>query len=322
MSRLSFKTKSARMRPYTLDNAISHMKNLPFDFVTNIKLIYGKSGEGWLDNLEDRVAQIAKIWNLQDLASYPDLSYNYVARGTQGGVPIVLKLGCNANDINHEHAALEAFKNHGVVELLNVDTSRGALLLRRAIPGQTLTTLFPKDDLAALQICADLVVDLHRAHIPSQSKFVRLEEWLTIIDSEWDLPVSQLQLARTIRTRLLKDSKGDVLLHGDVHYANVLSDNERWLIIDPKGVIGDPLYDLTGALLREPFTEMMQSSNMEDILMRRIEFMADFAKVSRGLIWEWTFVQTVMSICWSLEDNQNIEQKMRFLNKLQALKVE
>jgi streptomycin 6-kinase len=42
------------------------------------------------------------------------------------------------------------------------------------------------------------------------------------------------------------------LLHGDLHHGNVLHDSERgWVAIDPKGVLGEPEYEI-GVALRNP----------------------------------------------------------------------
>jgi len=34
-----------------------------------------------------------------------------------------------------------------------------------------------------------------------------------------------------------------VVLHGDLHHFNILSSGDRWLAIDPKGIIGEPEFE-------------------------------------------------------------------------------
>ena len=43
---------------------------------------------------------------------------------------------------------------------------------------------------------------------------------------------------------LLADQRRTVVLHGDVHHGNVLDFGAAgWLAIDPKGIVGDPVFD-------------------------------------------------------------------------------
>jgi streptomycin 6-kinase len=43
---------------------------------------------------------------------------------------------------------------------------------------------------------------------------------------------------------LAKMSALPVLLHGDLHQDNILSQGDDWLVIDPKGVIGFPINEI------------------------------------------------------------------------------
>lgn len=46
-----------------------------------------------------------------------------------------------------------------------------------------------------------------------------------------------------VADRLLSDHSHIQLLHGDIHHENILHGQRGWLVIDPKGLIGDPMYD-------------------------------------------------------------------------------
>lgn len=286
------------------------------DFIVNLTTIYGQSGMAWLEGLPKLQAQLTKQWNLSKLVPCTDLSYNMVLAGWRNEEPIILKIGIDLLAIQREYTAIKAFYGHGLVELLDADLDKGALLITRAVPGMSLVSLFPDSDDRALSIACDLVKNLHKAPIPAANSFPNLTEWLSIIDKDWDMPIDHLQQARVFKNDLLRNSSTQVLLHGDVHYANILSDNDRWVVIDPKGVLGDPLYDSTGALLREPFEPMMALPDIVGMLRRRIAFVAQYFNVKQQQIWKWTYVQNVMSICWSLEDGQDVTAKLNFLEIL------
>jgi streptomycin 6-kinase len=287
------------------------------DFIENIQLIYGTKGVDWLDNIPDLAAILAAKWNLRDLVPVEDLSYNYVMSGWRDDVPVILKIGIDLPAIQQEYFAILAFNGHGIIQLLESDLNQGAILITRAVPGKTLISLFPSADDKALGIACGLAKKLHRAIIPANHKFPLLSEWLSIIDQNWELPTEKLQLARNLKNGLINNSETNVLLHGDLHYANILSDGDDWVVIDPKGVIGDPLYDVTGCLLREPFKQMMGLPDVEARLQHRMMFVADYLKTDLKQIWAWTYIQSVMSICWSLEDRQDVNLKRVFLDILE-----
>ncbi len=288
------------------------------EFEENIILIYGERGRKWLKSLPSLISQLSVQWGLRDLVPCEHLSYNYVLSGCQDNSTVILKAGVDIQAIQQECEAICAFKGHGLIELLNSDFDKGAILIARAIPGETLTTLFPSMDNEALGIACRLAECLHKAPVPVGHKFPHLSEWLSILDKDWDLPKEQLQLARNLKKDLLNNSLVNVLLHGDLHYANILSDGDDWLVIDPKGVMGNSLYDITGALLREPFKKVMELSNISGMLKNRMEFVAQYSGSDIKQVWAWTYVQTVMSICWSLEDGQDVILKQKFLDILSA----
>ena len=53
-----------------------------------------------------------------------------------------------------------------------------------------------------------------------------------------------------IADRLLSDQSHIQLLHGDIHHENILHGKRDWLVIDPKGLIGDPMYDTAKYVLQ------------------------------------------------------------------------
>ena len=207
----------------------------------NIVKIYGKRGEGWLDGLPRRIEQLQHSWGLSGLKPFPNLSYSYVLAGLQGNVPVILKLSPDANLIDKEAMALNAFEGFGAVSVLGCE--EGVLLLERAVPGDLLKSSLPKEK--RIEIACKVIDKLHQAPIPSKEGFPSIEEWLAAIDKEWDLPKDHLKRARKLKNKLLKkDSGRKILLHGDLHQENILSNGNSWVVIDPKGVIGDPIHEI------------------------------------------------------------------------------
>ncbi len=290
------------------------------DFTDNMIKIYGETGRSWLNDLSNITSRLSKLWSLHDLKVQENLSYNYILDGFQNNQAIILKIGIDHAGVNNEVAALTAFQGHGVVKLLATDLSQGALLIERLIPGKTLKSLFPLSDSLAVDIACSMIDRLHCAPIPQNNNFPTLAQWLQIIDQDWDLPKQHLLLARSLRNTLLSLTDHDVLLHGDLHFDNILSNKDGWVVIDPKGVVGNPIYDKIGYLLREPLAELLRVDDIYSLLNSRIKAVSQHSELDIKMILDWTYLQTVMAICWCLEDNQDPSKMLEFLEVITTIR--
>ena len=94
----------------------------------------------------------------------------------------------------------------------------------------------------------------------------------------------------------------DAVLHGDLHYGNVLSsDRDGWLAIDPKGVSGEPCYEV-GDLFRNRVDELYETSDPVRAMRRRVEALADLTGFDRERIRLWALAQAVLSEVWTADD--------------------
>ena len=264
----------------------------------NIIKIYGKSGEDWLARLPRSIEQLEHSWGLSELKAFPNLSYSYVLKGMQGNIPVILKLSPDAKLLGKEAMALNAFKRFGAVSVLGC--KEGVLLLERAIPGDLLKNNLPKEK--RIEIACKVMERLHQAPVPSKEGFPEIEEWFAAVDKEWDLPKDHLKRARNLKDKLIKkDSGRKVLLHGDLHQENILSRGNDWVVIDPKGVIGDPIHEIW-ACVEDPGTDL--------------KFLAGCFGYRFQDVVEWYYVRLILASCWQVEDGLDAS---RFLTLAQSV---
>ena len=164
-----------------------------------------------------------------------------------------------------------AFEGSGVVQVFSENT--GLLLVECAVPGVSLRPYFPKKDDGAINITANVIKRLHKAPIPSPHQFPHGNDWLTVLDSDLKIPAQTLQKARELRDQLLKTAASDVLLHDDLHHDNILQNGNDWVAIDPKGVIGEPAYELA-AFIRNPIPELLTHDNVQNVIHNRVTRLA------------------------------------------------
>lgn len=265
----------------------------------NIINLYGEKGRQWQENLPNLVAQLANTYGLSNLKAVNNLSYNYVLSGFQEAQPIILKLGLDIDGFKRETAALMAFEGFGVVQIFSENT--GLLILECAVPGMSLKSYFPEKDDEAINITAKVIKRLHKAPIPHAQTFPHVKDWLSVLDSDLKIPAKTLQKARELRDQLLKTAEPDVLLHGDLHHDNILQNGDDWLVIDPKGIIGEPAYEVA-AFIRNPIPELLNHADAPNIIHNRVTRFAELLELPSQRILDWCFVQAVLSWVWAIED--------------------
>ena len=284
-------------------------------FEENIINLYGEKGKQWLDDLPKLVAKTEVEYGLSNLKPVKNLSYNYVLSGLQGSQPIILKLGLDIDELKREAAALMAFEGFGVVQVLI--ENNGLFLQMRASPGVSLKSYFSKNDDEAISITASVIKRLHKAPIPRAHGFPYIKDWLAALDNGLKIPVQTLQKARELRDQLLKPAGPDVLLHGDLHHDNILQNGDDWVVIDPKGVIGEPAYEVA-AFIRNPIPELLNHDDSQKIIRNRITGFAELLELPPERILDWCFVQAVLVWVWALEDGcetSYFEQLTRVFDK-------
>ncbi|MDF3047212.1 MAG: uncharacterized protein K0R73_330 [Candidatus Midichloriaceae bacterium] len=238
-------------------------------------------------------------------------TYNYVMSGFQKGNPVILKLGLDSEAVKIEAFALKCFAGYGAVKVLA--TNENALLLEQAIPGTSLKKYFPDKDIEAVQIACKIMKKLHHAKIPDYhpsllqsgggaNNFPHIKDWLSALDKDWDLPSHYLQKARKLRDQLLQTAEQDILLHGDLHHDNILQNGDDWMVIDPKGVIGKPAYEIT-AFIRNPIPDLLSKQNAIKIIQNRIIAFSDILNIPKSRIADWCFVGAVLSWTWAIQGN-------------------
>ena len=123
-------------------------------------------------------------------------------------------------------------------------------------------------------------------------------------------PPALLEEAETLFAELSASMAESVLLHGDLHHDNILSaTREPWLAIDPKGLVGEPAYEV-GAWLRNPLPQLFSMPQPERVTARRIAQFAEELGLDRRRVRDWGMAHAVLSVWWEIEDTGHISDDM------------
>jgi streptomycin 6-kinase len=209
---------------------------------------------------------------------------------TSDGAQAVLKVGPADAESEHEHLALRRWAGDGAVRLLSADPPRRALLLER-LHNHGLRTV---SDVQACEVVAGLYRRLHVSALPQLPTLASLlEQWAADFEA---LPRSAAMPHRLVEqaialTRDLADIPAETLLHGNLHYGNVLAaDREPWLAIAPRPVNGDPHYEVA-PLLWHRWDEL--SGHIRDGVQRRFYALVDAAEFDEDRARAWVLIRVV-----------------------------
>ena len=271
-------------------------------------------GDDARHDLERRLQRAAARWGV---ALEPGRSHSprgCVALGRRAdGAPVAIKIVATLDE-RPAAAALAHWAGQGSVLLLA--HADDALLLERASPGTDLAglTLAGRDDEATAILC-DVAARLHEAPPPrADAGFPTVEEWARAF-ARWRaagalaLPAALVDRAAGIHRELAASQRHTRLLHGDLQHFNVLRDTRRgWLAIDPKGVIGEPAWEM-GAAFRNPCGVGFEPASSA-LVDRRAGIMSERLSLDRDRVLGWAFAQAVLSAVWSVEDGESPDQTL------------
>ncbi|HYN67684.1 MAG TPA: aminoglycoside phosphotransferase family protein [Ornithinibacter sp.] len=225
-----------------------------------------------------------------------------VAPVRRDGEPLALKVVRRSVDTDGEPLALRTWAGDGAVRLVAALPTDGLLLLERLDPELDLRSL---DADSACEVIGGL---LSRLHVPAPPAVPRLSDWsagwLEEAQRRGEMPRRLVSRAAGLHRELVSDAGCDAtLVHGDLHYENVLAGTrEPWLAIDPQPRAGHPGWDLH-AVLRNRRDELGTGAALRWSARHRTEVLCDAAGMDEEVARHWTIVRCVIECGWALDDD-------------------
>ncbi|MEI4768164.1 aminoglycoside phosphotransferase family protein [Psychrobacillus sp. FJAT-51614] len=277
----------------------------PEKFERKIIGAFGEDGKVFLHSLETTINEYLQKWNLHSEGPVDNLSYNYVLKVIDHeGNCAILKVGVPNYDFKNEFQTLQAYNGKGCVKLLNADADKGVILLEQLLPGTMLNLV---EERYAVKYFAKVWKDIRRP-VQENSNHPFIKNWLSAFDrylntystDEGPIPYDYINLAKTYYREISDSSKGNELLHGDLHHENILfSETYGWIAIDPKGVIGDSYFDLISYLTNQLFNK----PNPKQIFEKRVVALCNEMNLDKERLLKAGLTMSTLYACWGIEDN-------------------
>jgi streptomycin 6-kinase len=284
------------------------MFEIPEKFRQDRIAMSGEEAVAWLDRLPGVLAECERRWGISIGPPF-NLSFNYVAPAVRAdGTQAVLKVCSLSDEFPQQPEALRLVDGHGMVRLLECDPAEEIMLLERLMPGTFLRNV--ENDEVSTSIAASIMRKIW-CPVPEKHPFKTVQGWGKGFErlrqryggGTGPFPKALLEKAETLYRELSASMAEPVLLHGDLHHENILAaEREPWLAIDPKGLVGEPAYEV-GAWLRNPMPQLLDMPQPGRILARRIDQLAEELGFDRARLRDWGLAQAMLSAWWSMEDS-------------------
>jgi len=241
-------------------------------------------------------------WDVAALGKIADGIGGRVFRATLrgGGTAIVKQLSALAlRDRADGEAFLRWRAGRGAVRLLD---RRGDLLLLEDAGNRTLLDTFRRDgDEAATAIATEMIRSLHATGPrPYPSGMETLAAYFSGLFARAAMDDDgQYRAAAALAERLLAGQRGIRPLHGDFHHENALHAPRGWIAIDPKGVLGDPAFDVANLFYNPLESELRYDPARAARLAHALAPAVEREPVE---LLDWAFAFTALSASWHAED--------------------
>lgn len=183
-----------------------------------------------------------------------------------------------------------------------------ALLMERAVGGRSLKQMVidGNEDEANRTICG-VTAKLHAAKCNAINELIPLPVWFNALKPAADEYGGILVECNRIADRLLSAPAGTVVLHGDIHYENILNSGTRgWVAIDPKGLLGERDFDFANIFCNPD----IKTATSPGRLSRQVKLIAAEAGLDTKRLLNWIIAWAGLSAAWILDDGEDAGLQM------------
>lgn len=264
-------------------------------------------GRTFFDKVQSDINFYSNKWAIEilELVDYFSVNCIFKCRSKKFG-DAVLKINRSCREVFTEFNTLLEYKGKRFCNVFDSDIENGIILEECIHPG---IRLRDEESLEKrLNIFSGLFNGLH-IEPENPSIYPTYIEWVSRItkymSSREDYKVLYLYMkkAESICLQISKSYNKKMLLHGDFHHDNILLNNDgNYKIIDPKGVVGDPIFDVPRYILNE-YEEDISDEKYYEKIDTIINSLETSLGIPNKIIKQCYFIEVVMANCWDVESN-------------------
>jgi streptomycin 6-kinase len=247
------------------------------------------------------------LWDLSELEQIDYYSVNCIFKCVSNKHGLcVLKIGNNPQEVKNEYNILSEYSGTQFCRVYEADIANSVLLIELIMPGTQLRAETSLDK--RLDIFHRLSQGLHKKPALKEN-YPTYIGWVSQITEymrnrkDHKMLYEKMAHAEQVCRVLCDKYHGEMLLHGDLHHDNILLDGDNnYRIIDPKGVIGDVVFDIPRFILNE-FDDVIDDG-FQKKYMHITKMLSKKFIIPEYDIRKLTYVEMCMGNCWNVEDGE------------------
>ena len=275
---------------------------------TEKQKIINHFGSAFYQRMRFLLQKYTEMWCLEQVEWIEYLSVNCLFTchsKIYGGS--VLKICRPAKEVITEIQTLREYDGTLFCKIFAFDIKDSVLLEEAITPGTPLRAVTSVEE--RIKIFLSLYAKLHISP-KTPEKYPTYAGWVERITNFMATQKAHTELypymrkAYDVFQRIHEKYNRTMLLHGDFHHDNILLGADGlYTIIDPKGVVGDPILDIPRFILNECSDKRTYEENAQHIAHV-------IARISAGTslpvedIRNVFFVEMAMANCWCVEDSE------------------
>jgi len=247
-----------------------------------------------------------EIWQLADISLMLTHTINLLFSCDSALYgPCVLKICIPGPEVATEINCLRAYDGQGYVKLWDYSLTNDVLLVERVVPGTQMWDV--KDYKVRARLMAERIKDLSFITC-GQGSYPTYRTWMEGIHKKltnmggMEDPLFYLNEALGIYDELKQSYNRSCLLHGDMHQENLLVNEQGgYTIIDPKGVVDDPVMETARFLLNETPCE-------KEKILEMTAIMSPIIGVSETDMLKSMYIDAALGNCWTFEEHFHTQE--------------
>ncbi len=305
---------------------------MSFQFeIEDVNKIKNRFGADFYNSINKIISLLMSRWGIIELNLIKSFSSSIIFRGVSKEFKsVIIKVFSNKEEFIGEVNALRYFAKGLVCKLLDVDYANLAVLEEMVLPGTQLAK--EKNIKTRSHVFCDLYKQLHYTRNADSLQFNKKDldylksykDWIYSIteymrkQDNGDEFTDYMVRAKKLYLNLSGKYTQIGLLHGDLHYYNILKAENGYKIIDPKGIIGNPIFDISRYMLNE-FWDNKNSIKVDEIMDTVFEVLSSSLGISRKVLSELLYIEGVMGVCWFIQSGADMKEKVEYLHDINKL---
>ncbi|MDT8719175.1 aminoglycoside resistance protein [Clostridium sp. 19966] len=264
-------------------------------------------GKDFFDKVQRDIKFYSNKWELEilELVDYFSVNCIFKCISKKFGAA-VLKINTPCREVFTEFNALREYDGKRFCKVFDSDIENGIILEECINPGMRLREEQSLEK--RLNVFSNLFNGLH-IQPKNASLYPTYIEWVTRITQymsnreDYKELYLYMKRAESICLQISEVYNKKMLLHGDLHHDNILLNNDgKYKIIDPKGIVGDPIFDIPRFILNEYEEHISAEKNYEKVCTI-INSLETSLGIPNKIIKQCYFIEIAMANCWDVEDD-------------------